>query len=164
MKDDAELLIAYVKHGSESGFAELVERHLLSLFGSRSHGERRRPFGAGFPRRKRYEEKAAIMLEIFTSDEESISNWSALRPVLDDAMSRLSLPDRDAVVLRFFRGEELKRIGDSLGLTEDATRMRINRALEKLRGLLIARGVRLSASALGTLLSANAIQAIVHQR
>jgi RNA polymerase sigma factor (sigma-70 family) len=206
MKEDAELLMDYVKHDSESSFTELVERHLPLVYSAavRMVNEdihlaqdvvqcvftdlaRKAPevamrvstnrealpgwlytsarFAAAtairaIRRRKRYEDKAAAMSEIISSEEELVSNWSAVQPVLDDAMSRLSSPDRDAVILRFFRGEELKRIGDCLGMSEDAARMRINRALEKLRGLLIARGVTLSASALGTVLSTNAIQAI----
>lgn len=111
-------------------------------------------------RRKKYEEQAAIMTHAASPPQEGNSDWNALRPVLDDAMSHLSASDRDTVIRRFFHGEELKGIGSSLGITEDAARMRINRALEKLRALLVARGVTLSASALAAMLSANAIQTI----
>jgi RNA polymerase sigma factor (sigma-70 family) len=111
-------------------------------------------------RRKKYEEKALAMSETMSTAEENNGDWETVRPALDDAMNQLSVNDRDAVILRFFQNEELKSIGDVLGLTEDAARMRINRALEKLRGLLAARGVSISAAALVTLLCANAVQAI----
>jgi RNA polymerase sigma factor (sigma-70 family) len=110
-------------------------------------------------RRRKYEEKAA-MSEPISISEGTDPDWEMLRPVLDEAMGRLSVSDRDAVILRFFQGEELKRIGAAMGITEDAARMRINRALECLRGLLEARGVTLSTSVLVGLISANAIQAI----
>lgn len=111
-------------------------------------------------RRREYEAKAAAMSDNDHFDHQSDSDWESLRPVLDAAMSRLSANDRDALVLRFFQGEELKKVGAVLGITEDAARMRINRALEKLRGILTVRGVTLSASALAATLSTNAIQAI----
>src|SRR5437870_6739778 len=34
-------------------------------------------------------------------------DWESLRPVLDEAMSELSEPDYDAVVLRFFKNQDL---------------------------------------------------------
>jgi hypothetical protein len=46
-----------------------------------------------------------------------------------------------------------------MGSNEDAARMRVNRALEKLRLLLAHRGVSLSAAALGTALAAQAVSA-----
>ncbi|PYS45736.1 MAG: hypothetical protein DMG13_31450 [Acidobacteria bacterium] len=36
--------------------------------------------------------------------------------------------EHDAIVLRFFDRKELRQIGVALGTTEDAARMRINRA------------------------------------
>ncbi|MDX1953052.1 MAG: sigma-70 family RNA polymerase sigma factor [Verrucomicrobiota bacterium] len=111
-------------------------------------------------RRRQYEAKAAAMSDQTHSDEEPDCDWAGLRPVLDGAMSRLSAKDRDALVLRFFQGEELNNVAKLLGLTEDAARMRINRALEKLRGYLTARGITLSSSALAVLLAANTVHAL----
>ena len=39
--------------------------------------------------------------------------------------------ERDAIVLRFFQNRSLAEVGLTLGTSEDATRMRVNRALEK---------------------------------
>ncbi len=48
---------------------------------------------------------------------------------------------REAVLLRFFENLSLAEIGTKLSLSPDAVRMRIDRALDKLRGLLAKRGI-----------------------
>ena len=108
-------------------------------------------------RRRKYEEKTAGMDDV---SEPNQLDWDVLRPVLDEAMARLSVSERDAVLLRFFQGQELKNIGRTMGVSEDAARMRINRSLERLRRLLLARGVSLSTPVLITLISANAVEAV----
>lgn len=84
-------------------------------------------------------------------------SWSEVQPLLDDAMQELSEPDREAVVLRFFRNQSLAQVGEKIGVTENAARMRVGRALEKLRSILERRGIRGSAGALGAVLIANAV-------
>jgi hypothetical protein len=64
--------------------------------------------------------------------------------------------DREAVLLRFFEGRAFGEIGAALRVSEDAARVRVNRALEKLRELLEKRGVASTAAALGGLLAGNA--------
>lgn len=82
-----------------------------------------------------------------------------LRPVLDTALHALGETDRAAVLLRFFEGRGYAEIGASLALNEDAARRRVDRALEKLRGLLARRGIRSTAEALGLALAGEATQA-----
>jgi RNA polymerase sigma factor (sigma-70 family) len=82
--------------------------------------------------------------------------WTQVRPELEAVMDELSEADRDAVLLRFFEGKEFGEIGAVLRVSEDAARVRVNRALEKLRGLLAKRGVTSTAAALGGLLAGNA--------
>ena len=79
--------------------------------------------------------------------------------VLDEAIIELSAEDRQAILLRFFEQREFRVIGQALGLNEDAARMRVNRALEKLHLILQHRGVALSAAGLATLLTAEAVSA-----
>lgn len=80
--------------------------------------------------------------------------WNDLRPVIDEAMHRLGEKDRAALLLRFFEGKSLADVGVELGLAENAARMRVDRALEKLRTALARRGITSAAAALGTALSA----------
>jgi hypothetical protein len=73
-------------------------------------------------------------------------------------MESLSRPDRDAIIQRFFTGEDLASIGRSCGITDDAAQKRISRALEKLRSFFARRGVATSSSALGAAIASHAAQ------
>jgi hypothetical protein len=73
-------------------------------------------------------------------------------------MAELNAEERAAVLLRFFESKELKDVGLALGVSEDAARMRVNRALEKLRDLLAGRGITSAPEALGAALCAHAVQ------
>lgn len=79
-------------------------------------------------------------------------DWDRVRPVLDEVMQQLGGADREAVLLRFFEQRSYAEIGAALQATEDAARMRVERALEKLRTRLAARGVSSTAAALATAL------------
>lgn len=100
-------------------------------------------------RRQVREHEAHTMNEIFNTPD---IDWPKLRPVLDDAMQELTEPDREAVLLRYFERRAFAEIGRALHVTEDAARMRVDRALEKLRTLLARRGVSSTAVALATAL------------
>ena len=52
---------------------------------------------------------------------------------MEEAMSQLKEDDRCAIVLRYFEDRNLREIGRELGISEDAARMRVNRALSKLK-------------------------------
>ncbi len=90
---------------------------------------------------------------------ESAPDWEHLRPFLDDAMSELSEPDYDAVVMRFFQNQDLRSVGLALGVSDDTAQKRVSRALDKLRELLSRRGITTSAGALSVALATNAVQA-----
>ena len=85
--------------------------------------------------------------------------WPHIAPLLDDALAGLSAADRHAVVLRYFDGKSLGEVGAALGASEDAAKMRVNRALEKLRTFFTKRGVTLTATVLTAAISANSVQA-----
>ena len=80
-------------------------------------------------------------------------DWAALRPVIDAAMRDLKEGDRDALLLRFFQARTLAEVGEVLGLSENAARMRVDRALDKLHGVLVRRGINSTATALGAVLA-----------
>src|SRR5439155_6282565 len=67
--------------------------------------------------------------------------------------------DRHALLLRFFDRKSLAEVGAALGLSEEASRKRVHRALEKLRSLLTKRGVVVPAVLLAAALTANAAPA-----
>ena len=107
-------------------------------------------------RRHTHEQEAHDMRES-VHDPTSGLDWEKLRPVLDQVMHELNEADREAVLLRFFENRPLAEIGAKLGLSENAARMRVERALEKLRGFLARRGVA-TVAAISTVISANAVQ------
>ncbi|HZL79927.1 MAG TPA: sigma-70 family RNA polymerase sigma factor, partial [Candidatus Limnocylindrales bacterium] len=85
--------------------------------------------------------------------------WKQMSPLLEEAMLRLGQTDRDALVLRFFEGRSLNEVGAALGASEDAAKMRVNRALEKLRKFFTKRGVSATTAIIAGAISANSIQA-----
>jgi RNA polymerase sigma factor (sigma-70 family) len=108
--------------------------------------------------RRKHEQEAHAMNELINQSPPE-PDWSQLRLLLDDAMGQLTDADRDAVLLRFFEGKELRAVGAVLGWGEDAARKRVSRALDKLRKLLARRGIKTTTAALSVALAAHAVQA-----
>jgi RNA polymerase sigma factor (sigma-70 family) len=103
-------------------------------------------------RRAQREQEAHAMNEI-NADDRAAVDWDRLRPVLDAAMHGLSDADREAILLRYFQNLRLAAIGQRLGLSEDAARMRVERALDKLQALLGRHGITSTTAALGVALA-----------
>ena len=88
-------------------------------------------------RRLAREQEAYTMHELFPeSDPTARSDWERLSHVIDESLGDLSEVDREAVLLRFFAGLPLAQIGAKLNVSENAARMRVERALENLQALL----------------------------
>jgi RNA polymerase sigma factor (sigma-70 family) len=102
-------------------------------------------------RRVAREQQAVRLLNITDYNE---ANLAQLALVLDEAINDLGDQDRHAIVLRFFENLDFRSIGHALGSSEDAARMRVARAVEKMGSLLKRRGVVLSLSGLGFVLTA----------
>jgi len=94
----------------------------------------------------------ATMSDDTPAAEERIE-WAQLGPVLDEALDELKEGDREAMLLRFFEGLSFAEVGARLRLSENAARMRTERAMEKLRVVLGRRGVTSTSAALGLLLA-----------
>ena len=97
-------------------------------------------------------------MEQLLSAPETAPDWEQLRPVLDDAMSELDDTDRDAVLLRYFKNHDLRTVGATLGISDDAAQKRVSRAVERLREFFAKRGVTVGAGGLAVVISANAVQ------
>jgi RNA polymerase sigma factor (sigma-70 family) len=104
-------------------------------------------------RARRAREQEAQLMQELSQDPIASTDWEKLRPVLDIAINELSENDRDAVVLRFFETRPFAEIGATLRVTEDAARMRVERALDKLRTALARRGVTSTSTALAAVLA-----------
>jgi RNA polymerase sigma factor (sigma-70 family) len=108
-------------------------------------------------RREKRERDAHAMHEINAGTAE---NWEHIRPVLDQVMNELAEPDRIAILMRFFENGCLADVGQRIGLSEDAARMRIDRALDRLRLRLQRRGISSTQAALAGMLTTQAVLAV----
>ena len=86
-------------------------------------------------------------------------DWTHIEPLLDEAMHALDETDRAAVLLRYFENKSFRKVGATLGTTDDAAQKRVSRAVERLREFFTKRGVTVGASGLVVVISANAVQA-----
>ena len=103
-------------------------------------------------RQQRREQEATMMITTEPADE----LWEKLAPHLDAAIGGLGSTDRDAVVLRFLQQRSFREVGDSLGVSEDAAKKRVTRALEKLRSHLTSRGIAVTGVALAGVFGSHA--------
>lgn len=115
-----------------------------------------RTFIRGEIRRTRREQEAH--LQTMPNDTES-DVWPEMAPLLDSAMGALNEKDRHAIVLRFFDGKSMKEIGMAMGASEDAAKMRLSRAVDRLRVFFSKRGITVPSAVLTATISANSVQA-----
>ena len=106
----------------------------------------------GATRRGRREQEAISM-----NSQENEPDWHVLGPVIDDALGELDERDRTAVLLRYFSGLTFATVGEKLGVAENTARMRVDRALEKLRVGLRRHGIESTGAALGAVLANEAV-------
>jgi RNA polymerase sigma factor (sigma-70 family) len=104
-------------------------------------------------------EQEAVAMQLDNSFDASEADWEQVAPLLDEALASLGAKDRHAVLLRFFERKSFGEIGATLGGNENSARVRVVRAVEKLRGSLRRRGVVVSAAALSGALLSQAVQA-----
>ena len=107
--------------------------------------------------RRQKREQEAYMRS--TLNEPEPDAWRQIAPLLDDALDKLGDRDRNAIVLRFFENKNLHEVGTAMGASEEAAKMRVNRALEKLRKIFGKRGLTLSAMLIAGAVSTGPVQA-----
>ncbi len=116
-------------------------------------------------RRQQREQEAFMQSQIESSagfqpaNETPAETWNEISPLLDGAMEKLGQKDHDALVLRFFEGKSFSEVGTALGAGEAAAKMRVGRALEKLRKFFSKRGVGSTTAIIAGMISANSVHA-----
>lgn len=93
-------------------------------------------------RRRRDREHHAVMMNLPPDPR------AAGGPALDAHLAALPAADRQALLLRFYEDRSLAEIGARLGTSENAARMRVSRALEKLRARLTRAGLAIGVAPL----------------
>ncbi len=106
-------------------------------------------------RRRRREQE---FIEMNTPNPGPQPAWEEIRPLLDEALTELAPADRDALLLRFFEQRDFAGVGAALGASAEAARKRVERALERLRGVLVKRGITSTTAALGGALMAHGVE------
>lgn len=98
-------------------------------------------------------------MESILNEPEPAETWNQIAPLLDGALEQIGRKDHDAIVLRFFENRSFAEVGELLGASEDAAKMRVNRALEKLRKFFTKRGIVSTTTIISGAISANSVQA-----
>ncbi len=100
--------------------------------------------------RRQAREQEAAQMQANSLDD--LAGWTDIEPHFNDALQALPPGQRSLIVERFFQDRPLTEIGAGQGISEDAARMRVNRALDRLRRFFAARNITMSAAALVALL------------
>jgi RNA polymerase sigma factor (sigma-70 family) len=156
--------------GGNAHQAQEVVQRVFTLLARKARGLSKHPaligwlctttYYAAAKLRRAEQRRAQAEAAAVNEDGSSDLRWDHLRPVIDDLLLELKERDRTAVLLRFFSNQSYGEIGEKLGLTENAARMRVERALESLRTVLSKRGIVSTSTALGSMLSTQAIGAV----
>ncbi len=109
-------------------------------------------------RRQRREQEAHMQSILNEAEPVSDEAWNQIAPLLDGAMEQLGQKDHDAVVLRFFENKNFAEVGLALGASEDAAKMRVNRALEKLHRYFNQHGISSTTAILAGTISTRSVQ------
>lgn len=113
----------------------------------------------GEARRRRRERKAGATMAPQVENPPPPDDWERIRPVLDEAVAGLNERNRAALVLSYFEGKTSEEVGARLGISAEAARQRVSRALDELRRVMAGKGVSLPAAAIGSAIAANAVGA-----
>jgi RNA polymerase sigma factor (sigma-70 family) len=95
-------------------------------------------------------ETEAQRLGLTGGEAEPAPVWSAIEAVLDEVLCELSDRDREAILARYFSGQSYAEIGVAFDVAENTARMRVDRALLKLRDRLQRRGITSTAAVLAS--------------
>jgi RNA polymerase sigma factor (sigma-70 family) len=90
--------------------------------------------------------------------EEGDNTWKQIAPLLNDAIASLNEKDRNAILLRYIEGRSLGEVGVALGASDEASKKRVMRAVEKLRLFFTKHGVVHASSVLTATISAHSVQ------
>jgi len=99
-------------------------------------------------RRRERERKAAEMSRTAGAEQPEPGATERLSAMIDDAIASLGRADRDAIVLRFLEGRDTGEVAGRLGVSADAARQRISRAISSLRKYLHRKGIDASSATL----------------
>ncbi len=128
-----------------------------SLLMSWLHGSTRRAAAQAVRTEQRRRQREIEHMKMYEpGNSETEPTAAEITLALDRALDALNAADRQALFLRFFDQAGFAEIARRLGVSEDGARMRVDRALDRLRRWFARRGLTSSAAALGAAMSAEA--------
>lgn len=145
--DAARRARALARHPSVVGWLHVATRH-AAINLARSEA------------RQRVRETVAYHMNQPDANERERLAWEELQPVIDRALDALDERDRQAILARFFEHLDYRAIGERLWISENAARMRVDRALDKLRATLRRHGIGSTAAALAGGLAQQSVVAV----
>lgn len=104
-------------------------------------------------RLRREQEMVRMIPQDAEGSEETHELRKQVEEQLDSALGALSERDREYLLSRFVERQKFAVIGDRFGVSEDAAKKRVLRALDKIRGFLERKGIVLSTVALSGFLT-----------
>jgi RNA polymerase sigma factor (sigma-70 family) len=111
-------------------------------------------------RRTLHERRAAMArAESDPSSQAPDPNWEQVGTMVESLVAKLSSGDRQVVLLRFYQGMTTVQIGEALGVSTEAAKKRVTRAVQRLRTLFARKGMSMSAAGLGGALASDAAAA-----
>jgi uncharacterized protein (TIGR03435 family) len=160
-----------LRHTGNPAQAEEITQAVFVIFAKKSPGLRKGVILSGWLyhtarltsvtfirseiRRARRQQEACMQN---VANEPSTDAWPQIAPLLDAAMADLNEKDRHAVVLRFFDQKSMKEVGDAMDATEEASKKRVSRALEKLRKYFSKRGVDSTTAIIAGAISTHSVE------
>ncbi len=115
-------------------------------------------------RRRRAREQVSAISNPAMNPATSDEVWKELAPILDVCLDRLEDADREILLRRFYQRRSLREIGTELRLTEDGARMRVHRAMERLRRLLVMSGASALTGMAATIPGAVSLEDLLSER
>ncbi len=109
--------------------------------------------------RRRNREQQAAFMQPETNTATTHAFWDEISPNLDEAIDQLNDDDRQAILLRFFKAKPMREVGTALGVSEAAAKMRVGRAVDKLRTQLGASAAATTAAVLAGVLTERSAEA-----
>lgn len=167
--------VALRRLGGDAGLAQEVAQHVFVLLARKAAVLAQRDSIAGWlfvaarlaaadaarregRRRQRLQEAQAMIERTATATNEP--DWAPIRQELDEIIQGLNARDREAVLLRFFQHQTFADIAVTLRISENGARMRVDRAVKRMRQTLARRGIASGAAMLAGALSAQTTVAV----
>ncbi len=111
-------------------------------------------------RRRRNRETAVVVLQDPAVEPPTGADGNELGRNIAQVVQELNPRDREAVLLRYFEQLSFAEIAGRLALSEHAAHKRVERALDRLRQRLAARGIVSTATALAATLNAQSVVSV----